>query len=57
MFLGGNTSAKEKFSRADHTKWYGRTNDFSQIHQGNHYKHLGARPITKMEKGNQRANN
>jgi hypothetical protein len=51
MFSGGNTSAWEKFSRADRTKWYGRTYDFSQIHQDNHYKYPGARPITKMKTG------
>jgi hypothetical protein len=44
-------SAWEKFSRTSHTKWYGRTYDFSQIHQDNHYKCPGARPITKMKIG------
>jgi hypothetical protein len=45
MFAGGSTSAWEKFSRD------GRTYDFSKIHQDNHYKFPGARPITKMKTG------
>jgi hypothetical protein len=43
MISGGNTRAWEKFSRT------GGTYDFSQIHQDNHYKDPGARPITKMK--------
>jgi hypothetical protein len=50
-FTGGNTSAWEKFSRA------GRTYDFSQIHEDNHYKHPGARAITKMETGQPESQN
>jgi hypothetical protein len=51
MFIGKGQSAWWKFSRIDRTKWYGRTYDFSQIHQDNHYKCPGARPITKMKTG------
>jgi hypothetical protein len=57
MFLGGNTSAWEKFSRAGRTKRYGRTYDFSQIHQDNHYKRPGARPIIKMKTGQPESQN
>jgi hypothetical protein len=49
MFTGWDMSAWSKFSRAGRTKWYGRTYDFSQIHQVYHYKLPGAQLITKMK--------
>jgi hypothetical protein len=57
MFTGGDTSACKKYSRADHTKWYGCTYDFSQIHQDNHYKHTGAQLITEMKTDQPRSQN
>jgi hypothetical protein len=44
ILIGGDTSVWIKFGRAGRT--YGRTYDFSQIHQDNHYKLPSALLIT-----------
>jgi hypothetical protein len=49
MFIEGDTSIWRKYSRVGRTKWYGRTYDFSQIHQVNYYKLPSAQLITKMK--------
>jgi hypothetical protein len=57
IFTGGDTSAWWKYSRVGRSKRYGRTYDFSQIHQDNHNKLPGAQLITKMNTGQPRSQN